>query len=147
MFILVLEVNWISSLSPNHTLQLITLRTSVIESLQLHFKNMILLWWVFRRCSVVTISARDCMLFDICRCDLFQRHMISDGLGSLPSGCLMQLANKPLSLQLVCNYGNHSVAKTANLFSLGRTWASPTLVSRIGIFLAYVVPHILNAVI
>ena len=41
-YILVL-VNCISNLSPNRTLQLTTLRTSVSESLQLHFKNMMLL--------------------------------------------------------------------------------------------------------
>ena len=34
------------------------------------------------------------MLFDTCRCDLFQRCMISDSLRSFLSGCLMQLANK-----------------------------------------------------
>ena len=42
-FILVLEANCISNLSPNHTLQLTTLRTSVRESLQLHFKRLVLL--------------------------------------------------------------------------------------------------------
>ena len=40
--------------------------------------------------------------------------MITDGLRSFLSGCLMQ--NKPLSLQLVCNHGNHSVVETTNLF-------------------------------
>ena len=32
-------VNCISNLSPNHTLELTTLRTSVSKSVQLHFKN------------------------------------------------------------------------------------------------------------
>ena len=55
-FILVLEANCISNLSPNHTVQLTTLRTSVRESLQLYFINMMLLisWWLSHRCSVVT---------------------------------------------------------------------------------------------
>ena len=52
--ILVLEFNCISNLIPNHTLQLTTLKTSVSESLQLHFK--MILWWLSHRCSVVTIS-------------------------------------------------------------------------------------------
>ena len=52
-FILVLEVNYVSNLSPNQTLQLTTLRTSVSESLQVHFKNMMLLWWFSSRCSMV----------------------------------------------------------------------------------------------
>ena len=75
------EVNCISNLKPYHTLQLTTLRTSVSESLQLHYKNMMLLWWFSRRCSVVTYY---CMLFDTFMCDLFQRCMISDGFGKLP---------------------------------------------------------------
>ena len=38
------KVNCISNLNPNHTLQLTTLRTSVSESQQLHYKNMMHLW-------------------------------------------------------------------------------------------------------
>ena len=88
-FILVLEANCINNLNPNHTLQLTTFRTSVRESLQLHFKHMMAfvvtlsqmfsgyyiskimhwlwnaLWckklWLFHRCSVVTISPRSCV--------------------------------------------------------------------------------------
>ena len=68
-FILVLEANCISNLSPNHTLQLTTHRTSVRESLQSHFKKMIKAgdssqmfsghhifarsWLLLHRCSVV----------------------------------------------------------------------------------------------
>ena len=43
-FILVLEFNCIRNPTPNHSLKLTTLRTSVSEWLQLHFKNMMLLW-------------------------------------------------------------------------------------------------------
>ena len=42
--------NYISNLNPNHTLQLTTLRTSV----RLYIYN--------HRCSVVTISARSCIV-------------------------------------------------------------------------------------
>ena len=63
----VLEVNCISNLSPNHTLQLTALRTSVSESLQPHLKNII-----------IPYHGYYCMLFDTCRCDLFQRCMFSD---------------------------------------------------------------------
>ena len=57
MVILVLEANCISNLNPNHSyLTTDNPRTSVRESLQLHFKHMMLLW-----CSVVTISARPCV--------------------------------------------------------------------------------------
>ena len=38
-FILVLEFNCIRNPTPNHSLQLTTLRTSVSEWLQLYFKN------------------------------------------------------------------------------------------------------------
>ena len=40
----------------------------------------------------------------------FKGCIISGCLGSFLSDCLIQLANKPLALQLVCNHGNHSVA-------------------------------------
>ena len=54
---------------------------------------------------------------------LYVQDQVVEGLGSFLSGCLMQLAkytihNHALSLQLVCNQGNHSVVKTTNLFLL-----------------------------
>ena len=59
-FILVLEVNCMSNLSPNHTLQLTTLRTAVS-----HYKKNV--WWFCGdSLALVTISARYyCMLFDV----------------------------------------------------------------------------------
>ena len=91
-----LEVNCISNLSPNHTLQMTTLITSVSKSLQLLSKI-----WLFCGDSLADVqwllylqdNGYYCMLFDTCRCDLFQRCMISDGLGSFLSGCVMQLVN------------------------------------------------------
>ena len=72
-----------------------------------------------------------CMLFDTCRCDLFQtgcmigeinKIEVVDGLGSFLSGCLMYAIRKTqyitvycLNLQLVCNQGNHYVVETTNL--------------------------------
>ena len=90
-FVLILEVNCISNLSPNHTIQLINLRTSVREALQLQPLLMLLIkagdsltdvqWLLYiskimvviacsliqagvtlYRCSVVTISARSWLL-------------------------------------------------------------------------------------
>ena len=75
--------------------------------------------------SLAEVTTSACMhaLGCTCRCDLFQRCMISgyyiykieavDALGSFLSGCFMQLANKPLSLLATSCKGNHSVI---NLF-------------------------------
>ena len=112
-FILVLEVNCISNLSPNHTLQLTTLRTFVRVT-KTAFLNMMFLWWFSRRCSVVTISAREWLLLHVVW--YMQVWPLSKMHDQWQSGKLPQLANKPLSLQLVCNHDNHSVAKTTNLF-------------------------------
>jgi len=58
-FILVLEVNCISNLSPNHTLQLTILRTTVSESLQNKYDDF-----------VVILSQRLVYLQDIIACSL-----------------------------------------------------------------------------
>ena len=75
-FVLVIEVNCISNLSPNHTLQLTTLRTSVSESLQLHFNAF-----------VVILSQMFCGSLYL---QDDARSLIHAGF---LSGCLMQLAN------------------------------------------------------
>ena len=91
-FDLVIEVNCISNMSLNYTLQLTTLRTPVSESLQLHFKNTMLLWWFFAVVEWLPYLQNYCMLFDMYRWDFFQRCMISADLGGFLSGCLMHLA-------------------------------------------------------
>ena len=105
-----IRANYISNLSPNHSLQLTTW-TSVRESLQVHLKIMTKL--ATHRCSVVTISARSngcyCMFFDRSRCDSFlSGYQLQDpggryGLWRFLSGCLIQLAIHNLTnVSLTC---------------------------------------------
>ena len=64
-------VDCISNLS-QITLQWTTLRTSVSESLQLHFKNNdAFVEILLPMLSGYYILQDDCMLFDTCKCDLF----------------------------------------------------------------------------
>ena len=55
----------------SHTLQLTILRTSVRESLQPHFKNMMLLIKAVVSFTDVQWLLTACMLFDTSRCDTY----------------------------------------------------------------------------
>ena len=99
-----IRANYISNLSPNHTLQLTT-RTSVRKSLQVHLKIM--------------MKLGDSQMFSgyyICKI-LVGRY----GLWSIHSGCLIQLAIDNLT-NVSLAWGNHAVVKTTNLFLQWRVY-------------------------
>jgi len=116
----------ISNLSPNYTLQLTTLKTSVRESLQKYDAfddKLVTLSQMF-----MVVYLRDqgyyCMIFNTSRCDPLTdvpvvtncKILVARLSGNLPNGYFMQLAKHyHCFFQFVCNQGSHSVVKTTNL--------------------------------